>query len=86
MTDNIRKDMLNAFKKREERYLEFKRERLVEKTIRISSTIHRLNLNTMKAIHIKQQKTARSAIRKMNIAERNMEIARECGLRTEDLL
>ena len=33
MTDNIRKYMLNAFKKREERYLEFNRERLVEKTV-----------------------------------------------------
>ena len=40
----------------------------------------------MKTIHIKQQKTTRSAIRRMNIAERNIEIARECGLRTEDLL
>ena len=86
MTDNIRKDMLSALKKGEERYLEFRKERLVEKTARISSTIHRANLKTMKTIHNKQQKTIRSTVREMNIAERNIEIARERGLKTEDLL
>ena len=40
----------------------------------------------MKTIHNRKQKTIRSTVREMNIAERNIEIARERGRRTEDLL
>ena len=86
MSDEIRNDLLNIFRKGEEKYLAFRKERLVEKTIRISSTIHRTNMKTMKDNHNKKQKTIKSTVREMNIAERSIEIARERGLTTKDLL
>ena len=77
--------MLDAVKKGEERYLEFRKESLIKKTAKLSSTIHRSNLKTMKTIHKRQHKTIISTVREMDIAERNIDIAREPGLRTEDL-
>ena len=85
MTEKIRNDMLSAFRKGEERYMEFRKERILKKTSKLS-TIHCVNLQTMKTIQNKKQKTIRSTVREMNIAERNIEIARERGLRTADLL
>jgi len=40
----------------------------------------------MKSIRNKPQKTIRKTVKEMNIADRNIEIAREHGLATEDLL
>ena len=86
MSEDIRNDILNAFTKGKEKYLTFRKERLLEKTTRISNTIHRENLRTMKNIRNKPQKTIRSTVKEMNIAERNIEIARERGLTTKDSL
>ena len=46
MSDNIRNDMLNAYTKGKEKYLTFRKERFLQKTTRISNTIHRANLKT----------------------------------------
>lgn len=86
MSDDIKTDMLNAFSKGKEKYLNFRKERFVTKTERISSTIHRTNLKTMKTLRKKPQKTTKTTVKEMNIAERNIEIARERGLTTDDLL
>ena len=86
MSDNIRNDMLNAYTKGKEKYLTFRKERFLQKTTRISNTIHRANLKTMKTVRNKPQKTIKKTVKEMNIAERNIEIARERGLSTTDLL
>ena len=86
MHEDIRKDMLNAVEKGKEKYLAIRRERFIEKSARISSTIHRTSLKPMKSIHTKPQKTIKTTLKGMNIAERNIEIARERGLKTENLL
>ena len=86
MTESITNDMINAFEKGKEKYLMFRKERLLEKTLRFSSTIHRADLKTMKSIRDKPEKTLKKTVKEMNIAERNIEIARERGLTTEDLL
>ena len=86
MPEDIWKDMLNAVEKGKEKYLAFRRERFIEKSARISSTIHRTNLKPMKSIRTKPQKTIKTTLKAMNIAERNIEIARESGLKTENLL
>ena len=86
MPEDIRKDMLNAVEKGKEKYLAFRRERFIEKSARISSTIHHANLKPMKSIRTKPQKTIKTTLKAMNIAARNIEIARECGLEIENLL
>jgi len=86
MSKDIRNDMLNAFTNGKEKYLTFRKERFLEKTTRISDTIHRANLKTMKTIRKKPEKTIKKTVKERNIAERNIEIAQEHGLTTEDLL
>ena len=84
MPEDIWIDMLNAVEKGKEKYLAFRRERFIEKSACISSTIHRTNLKPMKSIRTKPQKTIKTRLKAMNIAEKK--IARECGLETENLL
>lgn len=43
-------------------------------------------MKTMKSIRNKPEKKVKKTVKEMNIAERNIEIARERGLTTEDLL
>ena len=86
MPEDIRKDMLNAVEKGKEKYLAFRRERFIEKSARISSTLHGTNLKPMKSIRTKPHKTIQTTLKAMNIAERNVEIARERGLKTDILL
>ena len=81
----IRNDILNAVSRGEEKYLEMRRSRLYDKTTRISATIHRINLKTMRSTKNKETSQAKS-IKETNIIERTIEIARDHGLSTDDLL
>ena len=45
----VKEDVLNSSTKGKEKYLQFRKERLEEKVIIMSSTIHRLNLKTIKS-------------------------------------
>jgi hypothetical protein len=86
MATEIRKDMLNIFAKGEEKYQKFRQERFVQKTTRLSACIHRANLKTMKTNRNNPQMTVKNAVKEINIAEKTIEIARDRGLTTEDLL
>ena len=82
MSDNIGSDMLKVFTKGKEKYLSSRSDRFTKKTTRISNVIHRSNLKTMKTIRSKPEKTIKKTMKQMNIAERNIEIARERGVST----
>lgn len=86
MTMEIRNDVLNVFDKGKEKYQTLRSKRFVEKTSGICETINRMNLKTMKTIREKPKPTMRQAVKEMNIAGKNIEIARDRGLTTEDLL
>ena len=82
---DIRKDILNAISKGEQKYLDFRKSRLYEKSTRISATIHRTNLKTMNSAKSKGTNPAKK-LKETNIIGRNIEIARDRGLSTDDLL
>ena len=77
---------MNASEKGKERYETFHRERIINKTMKLSDTIHRLNLKTMITIRNKPKKTTKKVIRGINMTEKAIEVARDRGLTTEDLL
>ena len=64
----------------------FRQERFIDKTTRLSAVIHRSNLKSMKTIRSKPQKTIKKTIKELNIADKNIEIARDRGVTTETLL
>ena len=79
MPDEIREDLLGIKKKGRELYGEFRRERYICKSTRLSHTIHRNNLKTFKALKLgKQYTTATQKDTKKQIAEAQkvMDIAR----------
>ena len=86
MTAEIRHDVLNASEKRQSKYKTFHRERIVDKTVKLNDTIHRENLKTMKSIKDKPKKTVKTVIRAMNMTDKSVEVARDRGLATDDLL
>lgn len=55
MTEEIRKQLLNVLDIGSEKYSNHRRERYVEKTVRIASTTHRTNLKTFTSINIAQK-------------------------------
>ena len=86
MSEDIRNDMLKAFSKGKELYLTFRLQKFVQKTTRLAESIKRTNLRTMSTIRDKPKKTIKKAVKEMNIAEKTIDIARDRGLTTEDLL
>ncbi|KAG1714044.1 hypothetical protein GQR58_001880 [Nymphon striatum] len=86
MTEEIRNDVLNASERGKKKYEAFHNERILSKTLKISATIHRMNLKTMISIKNKSTRATKKVIREMNMAEKSIEIARDRGLATEDLL
>ena len=68
------------------KYKTFREKRFVQKTSRISDVIKRSNMRTRKTIRDKPKTTVKQAKKEMNIAEKNIEIARERGMTSEDLL
>ena len=93
MSLDIRNDLIGhdekflpAFKSGEAKYLVYRKERFLQKCTKISETIHRSILKTMKSIRDKPNKSIKKTVKQMNIAERNIEIARERGLTNNELL
>ena len=86
MPTDIRDDILNALTKGEQKYLTLRNERFSEKTTRISNSIHRTNLKSMSSVRSKGQKTVKKVVKKINIVGKTLEIARDRGLTTDDLL
>ena len=66
--------------------MKFRLKRFVQKSTRLSECIHRTNLKTMQSIRNKPQKTIKKAVKELNIVEKTIEIARDRGLTTNDLL
>ncbi len=83
MTEDIRNDVLNAFVRGKEKYLSFRPTRFIQKSIRLSESIHRTNLKTMDAIRHKSQKTIKKTVREMNIVEKTIKIAHDRAFTTE---
>ena len=88
MTHDIRNDLLNASQKGKAKYLEFRKEVFIEKARRFSATIHRSNLKSMKNILLSDShsKKASCIAKTVSTNDRKIEIARERGLTTDDLL
>ena len=86
MTEDIRNDVLNAHESGKRKYEAFYNERIVNQTLKLGETIHRHNLKRMISIRNKPQKTKKKVIRQMNMTEKSIEIARDRGLGTDDLL
>ena len=86
MSEEIRKDVLNASEKGKKKYQAFNSERIIDKTVQLRDTIHRGNLKTMISIKDKPKQTTKKVIRAMNITDKSIEVARDRGLCTDDLL
>ena len=85
----VKEDVLNSSTKDKEKYLQFRKERLEEKATKISSTIHRLNLKTIKSNPNDQSQctqSRKSTQMATSLNERKIEIARERGAGTNFLL
>ena len=59
MSDAIRKDILHIEKTGSELYTKFRKERYIDKSVRLSEPIHRNNLKTFKSIHVKEKTLAK---------------------------
>ena len=90
MTHDIRNDLLNASQKGKAKYLEFRKEFFIEKSRRLSATIHRSNLKSMKNILLSDSHSQKASCiaKTVSTNDRKIEIARERerGLTTDDLL
>ena len=87
MTEEIRNDVLNASEKGKKKYEIFHSERFINKTFKLSETVYRTNLKTMISIRNKSKKTTKKVnLREMNMTEKSIEIARDRGLSTKDLV
>jgi len=52
----------------------------------MSNSIHRTNLKTMSSVRSKGQETVKKVVKEINVVGRTLEIARDRGLTTDDLL
>ena len=86
MSTDIRNEILNAVSKGKEKYLSLRKNRFLTKTQRITNSIHRTNLKTMNTARSKAQNTVKKVVKEINIVGRTLEIVRDRGLTTEDLL
>ncbi|KAG1696934.1 Alpha-N-acetylgalactosaminidase [Nymphon striatum] len=90
MTGEIRKQLLGVNEIGTAAYEKFRRERFVEKSVRLSSTIHRTNLKTFLSIKEKTNTKEKGGkalnTRKQSHQHRAIEIARARGKSMEDLL
>ena len=66
--------------------MKFHLERFVQRSTRLGECIYCANLKTMKSIRNKPHKTINKAVKEMNITEKTIESACDCGPTTKDLL
>ena len=87
MSSNIREDLLNSSVKGRDKYVSFREEILADKIVRISATIHRINLKNMKTITTtKSSQSSRHILKEISLNERKIEIVRDRGVDTNILL
>jgi hypothetical protein len=82
MSENIREQLLNVERIGNDAYKKHRRERYIEKTVRLSDTIHRTNLKTFAAIRkdsIPHKGKAKLNKREDYQMKRTLEIAKERG-------
>ena len=86
MTQDIRNDVLNVSERGKKKFETFYSERFTKKTSKLSDTIHKENLKTMITVKNKSKKTTKKVIRELHMNEKSIEIARDRGLLTKDIL
>lgn len=86
MPDEIRKDLLQSSQIGKDKYQDFHSGRFITKSTPLRDTIHRSNLKTMAKIKEKPKMSASTMKRTMNLTEKAIEVARDRGLTSDDLL
>ena len=89
MSEDIREQLLNVERIGNDTYEKLRRERYIEKTVRLSDTIHRTNLKTFAAIHKNSfPHKGKAKLNKREDAQmkRTLEIAKIRGRTMEELL
>ena len=86
MTDEIKTDLLQSTQKGKEKYKEFHTERFLKKITQLRDTIHRSNLKTMAKVNEKPKKTTKTVKQTMSLTQKSIEVARDRGLSSEELL
>ena len=88
-SEDIREQLLNVERIGNDTYEKLCRERYIEKTVRLSDTIHRTNLKTFAAIHKNSfPHKGKAKLNKREDAQmkRTLEIAKKRGRTMEELL
>ena len=87
MPEVVRTDLLNASDTGKERYIEHRSNKFVQKTERISATIHKMNLSNMSSANKPvPEKTTKQVVKEISLNERKLEIARDRGVTSDILL
>lgn len=86
ITESIRSSLLNCTEYGKDKYMEFRQNRICDKTTTLASVIHRSNLKNMKSINIKPKKTTKTVLKQRNISDIEVEVSRDRGCTTDDLL
>ncbi len=89
MSDDIRAQLLNVLLIGADSYQKLRQERFVNKSVRLSDTIHRTNLKTFQSAHpLSKSKTTglKHQIKESSFAQRIMELARARGHTMDQLL
>ena len=86
MTEEIRENLLNFTDLGKKKYCQFRSKVLLEKSTRISTSIHRLNLKNMTTVSKTETPTThKTMLKEFSLNDRKLEIARDRGL-TIDIL
>ena len=86
MTEEIKTDLLQSTQKGKEKYKEFHTERFFKKNTQLRDTIHRSSLKTMAKLNEKPKKTTKTVKQTMSLTQKSIEVARDRGLSSEELL
>ena len=84
MPGGVRYDLLNIFEIGEQKYSNFRYQRILQKNDSLHKTIHRQNIRNMLSLHKptpenKGKSAIKAAVQERNISERIVEVARERG-------
>ncbi len=86
MSDEIKRDLLQSAQRGKEKFQEFHTERFLKKSTQLRDTIHRSNLKTMAKLNEKPKKTAKTVKQTMSLTQKSIEVARDRGLSSDELL
>ena len=86
MSDEIKTDLLQSAQRGMEKFNEFHTERFLKKSKQLNDTIHRSNLKTMARLNEKPMKTVKTVKQTMSLMQKSIEVARDIGLSSDELL